>query len=164
MLAFEHEDYRGAGGLLCIAWLAEASMAQAACTQPTFRSGVELVTIDVVATDRSGRPVHDLKAADFELFEDGKSQPIKTFEFIDASMAPTDAILPPGIVTNDVEPGGIFALVFDEMGVYVNDVQNMRRAAQRFVEKALLPHDHVAVVRAGVDSGVHADRRSHPGD
>ena len=35
--------------------------------QPTFRSGVELVTIDVVATDRSGKPVHDLKAADFEL-------------------------------------------------------------------------------------------------
>ena len=112
----------------------------------------------------AARPVHDLKAADFELFEDGKSQPIKTFEFIDASMTPTDAILPPGIVTNDVEPGGIFALVFDEMGVYVTDVQNMRRAAQRFVEKALLPHDHVAVVRAGVDSGVHVDRRSHAGD
>src|SRR5688500_15364810 len=88
-----------------IAWLAEA---EGEGGQPTFRSGVELVTIDVVATDRSGRPVHDLKAADFELFEDGKSQPIKTFEFIDASMTPTDAILPPGIVTNDVEPGGIF--------------------------------------------------------
>jgi VWFA-related protein len=123
-----------------------------AAAQPTFRSGVELVTIDVVATDRNGRPVHNLKASDFELLEDGKSQPIKTFQFIDASLTPTDAILPPGIVTNDVEPGGIFALVFDEMGVYVNDVQNMRRAAQRFVERALLPHDHVAVVRAGVDS------------
>ncbi len=120
--------------------------------QPTFRSGVELVTIDVVAIDRSGRPVHNLKAADFELFEDGRSQPIRTFEFIDASMVPTEAILPPGIVSNDIEPGGIFALVFDEMGVYVNDVQNMRRAAQRFVERALLPHDHVAVVRAGADS------------
>jgi len=158
----------------CLAWLVEASgadgLAEAegeggfrdgtGALQPTFRSGVELVTIDVVATDRSGRPVHDLKASDFELFEDGKSQPIKTFEFIDASMAPTNAILPPGIVTNDLEPGGIFALVFDEMGVYVNEVQNMRRAAQRFVEKALLPHDHVAVVRAGVDSAftLTADR------
>jgi VWFA-related protein len=132
-----------------IAWLAEATGEGA---QPTFRSGVELVTIDVVATDRSGRPVHDLKAADFELFEDGKSQPIKTFQFIDASMVPNEAVLPQGIVANNIEPGGLFALVFDEMGVYVNDVQNMRRAALRFVEKALLPHDHVAVVRAGVDS------------
>ena len=140
-----------------IAWLA---VAEGKGGQPTFRSGVELVTIDVVATDRSGKPVHDLKAADFELFEDGKSQPIKTFEFIDASLVPTNTILPPGIVTNDVEPGGIFALVFDEMGVYANEVQNVRRAAQRFIERALLPHDHVAVVRAGVDSAftLTADR------
>ena len=128
--------------------------------QPTFRSGVELVTIDVVATDRGGKPVHDLKAADFELFEDGKSQPIKTFEFIDASMIPSAAVPPPGIVTNDIEPGGIFALVFDEMGVYATEVQNVRRAAKQFVERALLPHDHVAVVRAGVDSAftLTADR------
>ena len=128
--------------------------------QPTFRSGVELVTIDVVATDRSGRPVHDLKAADFELFEDGKSQPIKTFQFIDASVAPTESILPPGIVTNDVEPGGIFALVLDEIGFYVNEVQDVRRAAERFLKGALQPHDHVAVVRSGVDSAftLTADR------
>jgi VWFA-related protein len=121
--------------------------------QPTFRSGVELVTIDVVATDRSGKPVHDLKAADFELFEDGTSQPIRTFQFIDASMVPTEAILPPGVVSNDVEPGGIFALVLDEIGYYVTEVQDVRRAAQRFLNGALQPHDHVAVVRSGVDSG-----------
>ena len=144
----------------CIAaWLAEADGEGGA--QPTFRSGVELVTIDVVATDRSGKPVHNLKAADFELFEDGKSQPIKTFQFIDASMVPTEAILPPGVVSNDVEPGGIFALVLDEIGYYVTEVQDVRRAAERFLKGALLPHDHVAVVRSGVDSGLHADLRSH---
>ena len=144
-------------GLCTAGWVVDA---KGGGTQPTFRSGVELVTIDVVATDRSGQPVHGLKAADFELFEDGKSQPIKTFQFIDASMAPIDSILPPGIVSNELEPGGIFALVFDEMGTYVTDVQNVRRAAQRFVERALLPHDHVAVVRAGVDSAftLTADR------
>jgi VWFA-related protein len=124
-----------------------------AAAQPTFRSGVELVTIDVVATDRSGKPVHNLKAADFELFEDGKSQPIRTFQFIDASVAPVDAVLPPGIVTNDVEPGGIFALVLDEIGYYVTEVQDVRRAAARFLNGALQPHDHIAVVRSGADSG-----------
>jgi VWFA-related protein len=133
-------------------WLADPS-GEGGAAQPTFRSGVELVTIDVVATDRSGKPVHNLKATDFELFEDGKGQPIKTFQFIDASMAPTDAILPPGVVSNDVEPGGIFALVLDEIGYHVTEVQDVRRAAERFVNGALLPHDHVAVVRSGVDSG-----------
>src|SRR5688572_12662199 len=102
-------------GCCIAAWHFEAEVEGG---QPTFRSGVELVTIDVVATDRSGKPVHALKASDFELFEDGKSQPIKTFQFIDASMVPTDAILPPGVVSNDVEPGGIFAIVLDEIGFY----------------------------------------------
>ena len=135
-------------------------LAAVAAVQPTFRSGVELVTIDVVATDRSGQPVHDLKASDFELFEDGKSQPIKTFQFIDASVAPTESILPPGIVANSVEPGGIFALVLDEIGYYTTDAQDVRRAAERFLQGAVQPHDHVAVVRSGVDSGftLTADR------
>ena len=136
----------------CIAWLAEAE-GDGGSAQPTFRSGVELVTIDVVATDRSGKPVHNLTASDFELFEDGKTQPIKTFQFIDASMVPVEAILPPGVVSNEVEPGGIFALVLDEIGYYVTEVQDVRRAAERFLNNALLPHDHVAVVRSGVDSG-----------
>ena len=136
----------------CIAWIAEAE-GEGGAAQPTFRSGVELVTIDVVATDRSGKPVHNLKASDFELFEDGRTQPIKTFQFIDASTVPVEAILPPGVVTNEVEPGGIFALVLDEIGYYVTEVQDVRRAAERFLNNALLPHDHVAVVRSGVDSG-----------
>lgn len=123
-----------------------------AAGQPTFRSGVELVTIDVVATDRSGKPVHNLKASDFELFEDGKSQPIRTFQFIDASVAPVQALLPPGIVTNDVDPGGIFALVLDDIGYYATETQQVRREAERFLKTMLQPHDHVVVVRSSVDS------------
>jgi VWFA-related protein len=121
--------------------------------QPVFRAGVELVTIDVVATGRDGRPIHDLKAADFELLEDGKRQEIRAFQFINFSMAPADAPPPPGVVTNDVEPGGIFALVLDEIGYYVTEVQDVRRAAERFLGRALQPHDHVAVVRSGVNAG-----------
>src|SRR5688572_28697842 len=121
--------------------------------QPVFRSGVELVTIDVVATGRDGRPIHDLKAADFELLEDGKPQEIRAFQFINFSMAPADAPLPPGVVTNDVEPGGIFALVLDEIGYYVTEVPEVRRIAERFLNQALQPHDHLAVVRSGADSG-----------
>jgi VWFA-related protein len=136
----------------CIApWLAEADGEGGA--QPTFRSGVELVTIDVVATDRGGKPVHALKASDFELFEDGKSQPIRTFQFIDASIVPSEAILPPGVVSNDVEPGGIFALVLDEIGYYATEVRDVRLAAERFLKGAMQPHDHLAVVRSGANSG-----------
>lgn len=121
--------------------------------QPTFRSGVELVTIDVVATDRSGRPVHDLKAADFELFEDGKSVPIKAFQYIDSSIVPRDVPLPVGMVSNDVEPGALITVVIDEIGVQVDDIQQVRRVTERFFNETLQPNDYVAVVRSGVNSG-----------
>lgn len=141
--------------------LVAVSLAAQTPSQPVFRSGVELVTIDVVATGRDGNPVYDLKASDFELFEDGQGQPIRAFQFLNYSEAPIEAaLLPPGLVSNDVEPGGIFALVLDDIGYYVNESQDVRRVAERFLKEALQPHDHVAVVRSGFDSGftLTADR------
>jgi VWFA-related protein len=129
-------------------------------SQPVFRSGVELVTIDVVATGRDGNPIYNLKASDFELFEDGQSQPIKAFQFLNYSTTPIETPPPVGVVSNQVEPGGVFALVLDDIGYYVTETQEVRRAAQRFLDRALQPHDHVAVVRSGFQSGffLSADR------
>lgn len=129
------------------------SAEQAPSSQPVFRSGVELVTIDVVATTRDGKPIHNLKAGDFELYEDDVRQEIRTFEFINFSSPPPLPPLPPGLSTNALEPGGIFTVVIDEIGIQVDDVQAVRRAAQRFFDETLEPNDHVAVVRSGVNSG-----------
>jgi VWFA-related protein len=43
---------------------------------------VRLVLVDVVATDKEGNFIPDLKAEDFEIFEDGKRMPINSFELI----------------------------------------------------------------------------------
>ncbi len=40
--------------------------------QPTFRAGVDLVTVTVVVQDRQGRPVAGLTQSDFELFDAGQ--------------------------------------------------------------------------------------------
>ena len=117
-----------------------------------FRSGVELVTIDVVATMRDGRPVHNLKAEDFELFEDGVRQEIRTFRFLNFSPVTPEVLLPAGVVSNQTEPGGIFAVVLDEIGYQVDDIQAVRRAAARFFTETLQPNDHVVVVRSGANS------------
>lgn len=121
--------------------------------QPVFRSGVELVTVDVVATTSGGDPVHNLKAADFELFEDGVRQEIRTFEFINFSVPRPQPVLPPDVFTNAVEPGGIFVVVLDEIGYQADDVGVVRRVAERFFNESLQPNDHVAVVRSGANSG-----------
>jgi Ca-activated chloride channel homolog len=49
-----------------------------------FKSGVELVPLTVTVTDRAGRYVPDLTAADFAIFEEGRRQPISHFASSDA--------------------------------------------------------------------------------
>ena len=121
--------------------------------QPIFRAGVDLVTIDVVATAANGAPVRNLRAEDFEILEDGAPQPIQTFQFVDLSSTSAIRPLPPGIASNEVEPGGLFVVVLDELGLQVDDVSQARRVAERFFKETLLPNDYVAIVRSGTDSG-----------
>jgi Ca-activated chloride channel family protein len=49
-----------------------------------FKSGVELVPLTVTVTDRAGRYVPDLTAADFAIFEEGRRQAISHFASGDA--------------------------------------------------------------------------------
>ena len=46
---------------------------------PTFSVGTAAVTLDVVVRDKKGNAVRDLKASDFEVFEDGVKQRIESF-------------------------------------------------------------------------------------
>lgn len=45
-----------------------------------FRSNE--VRLDVVVKDKKGRPIRDLKATDFEVFEDGVPQKVESFRFV----------------------------------------------------------------------------------
>ena len=45
-----------------------------------IRTTTRLVTLDVVVTDKSGKPVKNLTAADFTILEDGNPQQISNFE------------------------------------------------------------------------------------
>lgn len=62
-------------------WPARSS-AQEAQT-PVFRGGVDSVSVDVTVTDREGRPVTDLTAADFEVREAGDLQTVTSFRLVE---------------------------------------------------------------------------------
>jgi hypothetical protein len=49
----------------------------------TVRIGSEEVLLDVVARDRKGRPVTDLKADEIEVYEDGVKQRINSFRRVE---------------------------------------------------------------------------------
>lgn len=63
---------------------ASAILAQQLPQPPTFKSGVQLVEVDVRVFDRDGRFVTDLTKDDFEILEDGVPQELKTLYLVDA--------------------------------------------------------------------------------
>ncbi len=85
------------GGVLC------ASVASQEL--PTFKAEVEYVEVDALVTDQSGALVRDLKKEDFQIFEDGKSQSIAGFAFIEIPVETGDrlstASQQPDVATNE---------------------------------------------------------------
>lgn len=73
----------------------------------TIRVNTRLVQFDVVVTDKDGRPVKDLKASDFQVQQDGKSQSVVAFE-AHAPVAPGEAAVktaqPESSVANPAAP------------------------------------------------------------
>ena len=71
-----------AGALSALALTAVMAAPQTQAQVPTFRTRVDAVTVDVIATDKQGKPVTDLTAADFEVRENGKVQTVDSFKRI----------------------------------------------------------------------------------
>ena len=62
--------------------LAQTGAPQDLAQGPTFRTGVNLVRVDVTVTGRNGVALTDLAPEDFDIREDGIPQPIQTFQFV----------------------------------------------------------------------------------
>jgi VWFA-related protein len=57
---------------------------------PTFRTGANLVRVDVTVLDHRGNPVPALKPEDFLIEEDGVPQKVSSLKFIEATGQPED--------------------------------------------------------------------------
>jgi len=68
---------RNCVGVLFLA--AGIAMAQQPLPAPTFRTGTELVQLSVIARDKNGLPVADLRREEFQLFDNGAPREIRVF-------------------------------------------------------------------------------------
>jgi Ca-activated chloride channel family protein len=68
-----------AASLLVAPALTKAQGAAPATEQPTFRSGVERVTVGATVRDQRGRLITNLRAEDFEVFDGGQRRAISDF-------------------------------------------------------------------------------------
>jgi VWFA-related protein len=78
------------------AMLIPATSAQFSDPPPAISATTRLITVDVVASDPHGNTVSDLKAADFQIFDDRSGpQNIARFEYFDRSTIPASAPVGP---------------------------------------------------------------------
>jgi VWFA-related protein len=120
---------------------------------PVFRTGTNLVRVDVSVTDRSGRPVHDLTENDFTVEEDGKPQQISSFKFVSVTGQPTDdyslPIRSPQHAYTEAarEDVRVFLIFWDEyhIGEFASALR-AREQLQKFVLDAFGPTDLVAIM------------------
>ena len=113
--------------------------AQGAGQTPTFRSGVELVTIDVGVVDRQGQPMRGLAAGDFTVTVAGQPRRVVNAEYVD-SLAETSrsnlrrTSLDSMISTNDgASVGRMFVFVVDQGTLEAGNVRYVGQAASRFL-------------------------------
>lgn len=119
-------------------------------TQPVFRSGVDLVLMDMRVVDASGRPVKDLRAEEVRILEQGEARPVLFFQHVDEPDAPYVEVarrtIASEVSTNRGAPRGhLYVLVFDQQHITPGNEVPARQAAERFLRTRIRPGDRVAL-------------------
>jgi VWFA-related protein len=121
---------------------------------PVIRRGVSYVSVDVIVTDGKGNPVEDLKAEDFEVFEDNERQTVETFQIIriDQATAALNAPLSEIRTKDDEEREAarpdvrIFAIFLDDYHVRLGTSMGVRSPLMRFIDQQIAPGDLVGIM------------------
>ena len=130
----------------------QAQAPQSSRVQETFRTGVELVRLDVSVLDKDRRPIRGLTAEDFTILEDGKPQPIAAFSAIDipAAVAPAAGWMHEvgsDVVTNQLDVRRVVVILMDDGNTSADDgAPKTARQIARAVIDRLGPNDLAAVV------------------
>ncbi len=122
-------------------------------TVSTFKLRVNLVQVHVIVRDSAGKPVENLHKEDFQLFDNGKLQPITTFGIEDAQSRKerVEAVAKTRVSEEESGPAAsaalperFVALTFDDIHLETIDVASMRAAAERFID-SIGPADRVGI-------------------
>jgi VWFA-related protein len=137
-----------------------------------IRVNSELVLVNVVARDRKGNLIRDLKKEDFSLFEDNKQQRVSTFDFEDvdelqtagAADATVSGVAAQGSLLRSTEQGTLKArdrrlmvLFFDFSAMEPEEIDRAVDAANKFIQTKMQPADLIAVVSLTTNLQVNLD-------
>jgi Ca-activated chloride channel family protein len=139
---------------------AAAALLAQGTQQPSFRAGVEIVSLTVTATDAAGRYVMGLDAADFEVYEDGVRQDVAYFNRTNLPIAlslliDTSASMEGRIATaQEAAVGFARRLRAEDLGGLV-DFDTRVQVAQPFTNDAARLEDAIRKTTAGGSTSLY---------
>jgi VWFA-related protein len=164
-------------GLLSVTAAGQAPAGQ----QPraTFRSAIDLVTVNVVVRDKNGNAVRGLTRDDFAVYEDGRPQVITTFNFEELDRAPAVPEAIPTVLGSigkaapapapaapapaapvpvvDVHGRRLIVMLFDTSSMQPEEIARALDSARDYVEHRLSAADVVAITTLSTSLQVEQD-------
>ena len=136
--------------------LALAAVLASGFEQRTFKTAVDLVTVDVTVVDKDGKPITDLKPEDFEVWISQRPRKVVTIDRrIYGATAPASPAAPsPGADRAETSARRMFILAIDEHSLQVASAMAAVNAAERFIDK-LQPDDLVGVYAYPTGKATH---------
>jgi VWFA-related protein len=121
---------------------------------PVFRAGVNVVRVDVIVSDKDGKPVNDLKQEDFEVLEDGKPQTIDLFKLVNTDGTPGPGAEPARKIRSRYDEESeaarddvrLFVIFLDDYHVRLGNSMRVREPLTKFLQTQLGPLDMVAIM------------------
>jgi len=139
-----------------------------------IRVTTEVVLVNVVARDKKGNLVRDLKREDFTVLEDGQKQQVSSFDFenIDelalagqttaattgtenAAVAAASALKPQATI--DARDRRLMLLFFDFSAMEVDQIDRAVDSAKKYVNAKMQPADLIAIVSLSTNMRLDLD-------
>jgi VWFA-related protein len=120
---------------------------------PVFRSGVDLVELDLRVVDGRGAAITDLTAADLDVRENGVLQRIENLTRVSLPMPAPESTRPPSGAEDvganyGAAAARVYVIVLDDLHIDGRRTLETRRLARAIVDRIVAPSDQAAVLFA----------------
>lgn len=131
--------------------VAAAALSEQSPPEPTFRTGTNLVQVSVVAQNKDGKPVADLRREDFQILDNGTPQDIRLF-LLQKPDAEAPAAKTTGVFRNRVgmdKTSAHSVFLFDNLNIDPGNTAFAHTARARIKAmtalRAIPPGDEIAI-------------------